>query len=1370
MGESRSASLAALVVMLLIASALGPVLVASAATNIFPDVVYRGTLSTVNERVDYNFTAATGDWTVVATNIYEGTGSYDHGLRTNISSKNPIVKTPVGSIHNTRPAGVIAINGHDLSSDTDYSVSEELTSFSPSYAMQLKTGLTTLSRNSQTVPGDLGPDGIVMAYEINLQKRDTIDLRLRIPPEWTYNYHFALLLFSPNGRYHQWEGSGGTHPVAYSDAGENSEQALVYVAMDPGTYLIVLLNQGVPDEIMYDLEVGINGLPLGDGDIDEETLTRVNLKDYYRIDVDAGKWSAAVVKARGEIDRTFTHSLHWPTPDSNEMAMDELTDDSPVGIIALNGYQYAFDDTYFIKEEYDSGGTEVPFTVQFASSSMTLPSVNATTPGSLTSSDIFTLYEIDLRSAQTADFRLQVDSDYNYDYDLGMYVFPPEDKYYSISGERPEFASGPTAQSRSGGNTEQNVVFTAPMNGIYSVIIVNFALRDDIPFDLDVTIQGRALVDDTPLIGDLNEQNREDLYQFQALPDGWNMVGSRLASSDGSYWHNLHSTALDTNPIIQELVGYVPGSKKGQMDLEPVGLIGVNGYELSSSTRYFVREEVEAGSPVYIIELENSPRSLSAMSDNLTGAFRADEFLETYVVDLAERDTIDITITPPAGYSYPYQFGLYVFAPGALYRNLGTEGDVAAMAIPGDSRDPTLMYTASVAGEYMIVVANLGTMESLDYELVYAVNGFPSSLVTLNTGVLDEDNTEDAFNFNAVFDDYTLVVVRLPEVDPVSPMTATLRWPSIDSVALSTLELTEDDPVGAFVIDGTQLQSGNPRHYILLTAEVPGGRTLSYQIQITYSTGSWPGGAMNFTEQEIGASYSPTLNSGSTADISLRMPPDYTYSYDLGLFVFAPDAPYMSTTDPEAGPRAWCANGPGTEQEIIFTSKDTVRYAVVVLNLANLGELAYIMDATVDGRLLSGPLRGFVDDYNQNEQYRFVVSSDSWSALSSAYITGGGTHALKLLTNGLYTNPVAMAEVGQEEKVNTGVIAIHGWGLDTPEKTMFANISQVEGMQQFVVHANTNATEFGPIGHIESDQFREDEIVYIYTIDLTVGDNLEIILSYDQGNWSSDVHLELQIFQPLGTFRTTPAHSIGLKVSEGRSLIDGKGTFLADDTGTFAFIIVNKGSLGPVGFSLGVYRQSAINLPPLYPAILKTSSTTDSVTIEWAPDQGSDFDKYEVYISTESNDMGDKVDTITNQALSKYTYTGLDPGTKYYCTVVTYDNEGLYTASNPYTVKTKELPIYAQLTFWVIVLAIVAAVVFIVGFDWFIRRQKADRAATSEKGASTLSGTSAGTDIDVETIEAGASTPAARGRPVDAATADKQEAVDFMKEMMGDEE
>jgi hypothetical protein len=554
----------------------------SAATDMFPDTVYRGSLDSLTPRDDYNFTARANEWTVLAANNYQGSGAFRHGLRTDVASKNPILFAEVGSIQNLRSAGVIAINGYDLPADTPYTISEDWAVYSPSYALQLRKGLTTLSGNSQTVTGNMGIDGVVVAYEINLAKRDTLDLRLRIPPEWTYNYHFSLLLFSPTGRYHQYEGQGGTLPIADSDAGQNSEQALVHVAQEAGTYLIVLLNEGVPDNIKFQLDVGYNGIPLTDGQLDEDTLTGVNLEDYYRFTAPTSSWSAAVVKARGEIERTYTHSLHWPTPDSNTIAKDVLTDESPVGIIAINGRGLSFVETYYIREQMDKGGSVVPFTIQLARPTNTLPPNNATTSGSITDTDIFRMYEIDLQASQTADFRLQVDSDYNYDHDLGMYVFPPGEKYYSISGELPDYANEPIAISRAGLNTEQNAVFTCAESGVYAVVIVNFAPRDNIPFTLEVTIQGRTLVDDSPKTGDLNEQNREDLFQFQASPNTWNLVGSRLYSDDGALWHNLHNTALDTNPIVQEAVGWhqAPGAKRGVTANNPVGLIAVDGHPL----------------------------------------------------------------------------------------------------------------------------------------------------------------------------------------------------------------------------------------------------------------------------------------------------------------------------------------------------------------------------------------------------------------------------------------------------------------------------------------------------------------------------------------------------------------------------------------------------------------------------------------------------------------------------------------------------------------------------------------------------------------------------------------------------------------------
>lgn len=1372
MGAPRHGPLTAMVVTLLVVSSFGPLLIASAATDMFPGTVYRGTLSTLNDRDDYNFTAMQNEWTLVASNRYQGVGNYRHGLRTNISAKNPFVSTYVGQEPTAISAGVLAINGYDLPADTDYTVSQELAFSTPSYALQLRTGMPTLSRNSQTISESMGTDGVARGWEISLQKRDTLHLRLTVPPEWTYNYYLNLLLFGPNGRYHQYSGDGGTNPEAESDAGENIEQAFTYLAMDPGTYLIVVLNRGTLDDIMFDLDVSLNGWPLNPGDLDENSLNRINSEEFYTVDAPGSSWSATVAKVRDAVDGTFTHSLHWPTADSNTIAKDELDDDSPVGIIAINGRELVGSDTYYVREMYEVGKQTVPFTIQFDTPIDTITSPN-TTVGSLTSSQIFNLYEFDLQASQTADLRLQVAPEYNYDHDLGLYVFPPGDKYYSVSGQLSAYASGPIAMSRAGQNTEQSVVFTSPIAGTYAVIIVNFAARDDIPFTLETTIQGRALANNVPLVGDLNEQNSQDQYRFVAQTEEWNLVGSRPLTDEGGQWHQLMGGSLDTNPIRTDGVGEVPipGATRGETRWEPTGLLAVDGHQLTGPTTYFIREEVVEGSPIYMVELQNSHTDLTAQQDNLSATFRASEYLHTYVVDLQERDTIDLRTAPPPEHTYPYHLGVYVFAPGELYRNLDTEGDAAAMSVPGEARDPTIFYTASTTGQHLVVVANLGSLESLEYELTYAVNGFRSSIDTLNTGSLDEDNQADAYRFDAMTHAYTMLVVRLPDEEPAATVEASLRWPTIDSVALSRMTLTAEDRVGAFVLNGDSLPVGSVRHFVVVTADVPGGTSVPYHVQVGYAYSGLPNATQNLSGQEIGDVWSVNIVEGSTVDLALRMAPDYTYSYDLGLYLFAPDMPYMNTLDPEVGPRARSVNGPGTEQEIIFTSRASVEHGIVVLNKAALGDLSFTLTATVNGRPLDKPLGAYVDQYNQNEQYRFTTDSNTWAVLASSHISGTGVYDLKLLSKSLSTNPVAMVPIDAISK--TGVIAINGWQFDEASKTMFANVSHDEGGRSvFVVNAETNGTDFGPIGHTESGQFIVNQVAYIFLVDLVPSDTLEIQLAYDQGNWSSDVNLQLQIFQPLEEIQTEPVGTVDLVVTSGYAAKKGFGTFTADLRGTYAFVLVNRGSLGPMGFSMGVYRRSIADLPPMYPSILSATSTTDSITVEWALNQESNFDRYEVWLSTVSNDPGNKVDTITTQTLSKYTITGLDPGHKYYITIVTHNDAGLDTASDPYAVSTKDLPLYQEPIFWVLVLTIVVAIVAIVGIDWFIRKQKAATAATSEAGAeAAVGGGPPGAGVEVEGMEEDTTIRKEAPRaPADEASGDRTEAVDFMRQMMGDEE
>ena len=60
MGAPRRGRLTAVVVLLLVLGALAPVTLVSAAIDMFPDTVYRGSLDSANPREDYNLTANAG--------------------------------------------------------------------------------------------------------------------------------------------------------------------------------------------------------------------------------------------------------------------------------------------------------------------------------------------------------------------------------------------------------------------------------------------------------------------------------------------------------------------------------------------------------------------------------------------------------------------------------------------------------------------------------------------------------------------------------------------------------------------------------------------------------------------------------------------------------------------------------------------------------------------------------------------------------------------------------------------------------------------------------------------------------------------------------------------------------------------------------------------------------------------------------------------------------------------------------------------------------------------------------------------------------------------------------------------------------------
>ena len=262
------------------------------------------------------------------------------------------------------------------------------------------------------------------------------------------------------------------------------------------------------------------------------------------------------------------------------------------------------------------------------------------------------------------------------------------------------------------------------------------------------------------------------------------------------------------------------------------------------------------------------------------------------------------------------------------------------------------------------------------------------------------------------------------------------------------------------------------------------------------------------------------------------------------------------------------------------------------------------------------------------------------------------------------------------------------------------------------------------------------------------------------------------MFEPFQSLGSAPIATVTLMVTEGHAEVKGLGELIANKTGTYAFVLVNRGPLGPLGFSLGVYKRTVINQPPSYPAILKASTTKDRITVEWAPNQETDFQKYEVYLSTTSGDRGNRIDTITAQTLGKYTFEGLDADQTYYLTVVTYDTEGLYTQSNQYKVKTKPLSFIEKPEVIIIIVAIFATLVTLFIIDRAIRWQRA-----REVGAPVTAAAAEGAGADTvmpapPPTAASAAAEAAKARPPpdeDAATRQRREAIDYMKRMQGDQ-
>ncbi len=131
---------------------------------------------------------------------------------------------------------------------------------------------------------------------------------------------------------------------------------------------------------------------------------------------------------------------------------------------------------------------------------------------------------------------------------------------------------------------------------------------------------------------------------------------------------------------------------------------------------------------------------------------------------------------------------------------------------------------------------------------------------------------------------------------------------------------------------------------------------------------------------------------------------------------------------------------------------------------------------------------------------------------------------------------------------------------------------------------------------------------------------------------------------------------------------------LTGDKGIVTLTITSQSK--PDGKSAVTFTATVLS-GPTQPTITIESSSTNSVTISWTKNTGTNFDKYEIHKSTTSGFTPSNttlVKTITNQNTISWEITGLTEDTEYYFKLRVYDKNSQYSDSNEISAKTLKTP------------------------------------------------------------------------------------------------
>lgn len=1270
-------------------------------------------LDGANPRDDHSFGVSPGAWAAVGTLVFDqggNSGDLRAELRQNSTAGALLAYDTVGDYYANGRVSVLAVDNAALGVTDTFWVSEILQNVAPSYAVEAQTSPPVIGATPFTDTTTLGPNGVIQAYQVYLNRRDTIDVSLAVGSAYTYPYNLQLLLFGgASTPYYSAQGGGSAGPAAVSGAPANSDQHLRFTAGVGAWYLLVVANAKELGDIPFALRVDVNGAPLADRSAATDTLGPTHTDADFAFTSAPGDWAFVGLRHDNpSFGTAVTMDLHTPTFDSNVLASQTLsTSAGQVGVLAVNGYEPSAPNRSLVDVRWGPNAIgPTQFTLELDNGVPELFERDTPYRHTLAAGEVLDGFQVFLNASETLELHVGVDPLFTYPFDLQVVAFAPGDVYFAGQGGA---AAGPVARAAAGQNNAQDLILTAPQAGFYGVAILSRLAGYSIPLDITVTIQGRQLAPDVARSGGLGVSNPQDSFAVSVSSGRWGVVASRLTGGSGMYEQRLLANGFDTTPVARDTVA-------SGGNYPPYALQVINGYRQVGSSPYYVSLVQTLESPQYTVEYDTAPVTIPSRNITLSQNVPAGQIVKAFEISLSAQDTADFRLTVPGTYTYAFDLRIFLYGPDHMFYSMaGTTGAPAAMAASGGAADTEqdIVAVAPTSGSYLLVVANLGTLRQTPFELNVTVNGQPSSPTAPGAGTVTASNAVDYFSFQAGSAAFTVVGVKVRSAVGPWSLTESLHGPTADSNALATDVVSTLGGEGVVVVDGFGLPS-NRTFFVSASASLNGEARVDYELQVLRqfdalsASSAVVTGTLASTAHFRG--YTINLLAGQTVDLRLQRQEGFSYPYDAGLYVFAPGVGNASTSGRDGtAPVAASANGPSNEQDAAFTATRSGQYLVLVVNRATPQAINFTLTVALDGWPLpedasvSGDLNGF----NRWDAYRFDAAAGAWSAAGVKWVAGPAGVRGSLHTLGLDTVPVASADASSQE--TSAVVPLFARGNGT--QAFFLNVTLTPGTTpreadylvdiagQPSVWPNTD------IGATQAFNISGTGFLALHVLQLNQGDWVDVKVVV-QSTYTKSNNLDLALF-------ATPASPDVVQPTAAATSANPAGqaetlTYFAEAGGDYLLVVMNSGKVDTVPYELTVTRHTYIGTPPTAVNITVTETTKDTFTLSWSRSDVDDFLHYEVWIGT-SPDLNGMIhyDTISDRDVTTelVDYPSFEPGQTYYARVLVVDREGLGAWSQEVGAPLVPNEWYENTTVQILIAAAVV-VAGILAFGWFAMRSR----------------------------------------------------------------